>query len=68
MIHDLGVKKDFFEVLAKSVSYETTPDWLWPCNLIHVPVCQLAEHQSQKRSFNYSFTALFIFCDTLFFF
>lgn len=54
MIQDLGVKKYFFEVLAKSVSYESTPYWLWPCNLIHVPVCQLAEDQSQKRQL-YSF-------------
>lgn len=46
MIQDLGVKRDFFEVQAKSVSYETTPDWLWPRNLILVPMCQLAEHQS----------------------
>lgn len=33
MIQDCSVKKHLFEVLAKCVSYETTPDWLWPCNL-----------------------------------
>lgn len=47
MIHELGVKRDFFEALAKSVSYEITPDWLWPCNRTLVPMCQLAEHQSR---------------------
>lgn len=38
---------------------------IWPCNLIHVPVCQLAEHRAQNRSFSCSFTALFSLCDTL---
>ena len=48
MIQDMGVKRDFFEVLAKRVSYETTPDWLWPCNLMYVPVCQLGELKSKS--------------------
>lgn len=43
MIQDLGVKRDFFVVVAKSVSYETTPDWLLPSNFILV--CQLAERR-----------------------
>lgn len=67
----LGVKKDFFEVLARSVSYETVPDWLWPCNPIHMPVCQLAQHLSKGaiihavQNMN-TLKVLFSFCDTLF--
>lgn len=30
MIQGLGAEKDIFEVLAKSESYETTPDWFGP--------------------------------------
>lgn len=72
IIQDLGAEKGLFEVLAKSVSYETRPDRLWPCNLIHGPVCQLAEHEFKKCSlmttlqhcsrFVTQFSVKFVFC------